>query len=212
MLALARLSIVIAAAFALAPARAAEMRTYQFTPDGSLSYNLSLGESGGPVIGLAADVSGRFQVWLDLAAGKGTLVELNDQLVNMHERMLTESGFVLTAAPSIQGEGIIPAWLPTYQPPLEGTLATEGDELVLSFNGQQPTADGMGFVLITSFEIRMSGNSAIFSMDVPVIDAYPTVTNAPALLVPEPQAMGLGALAGTFGAGLAFRRRCRTGA
>jgi hypothetical protein len=211
MLALVRFSIALAAVLALTPALAAEMRTYRFAPDGSLPYNLSLGESGGPVIGLAADVNGTFKVLLDLAAGKGTLVELNDQLVNVHERMMTESGFVLTAAPSIQGERIIPSWLPTYQPPLEGTLTMEGDELVLSFNGQKPAPNGMGFATITSFVIRMSGENATFSMDVPVFDAYPTVTNAAAVLVPEPQAMALAALGGAFGAGLAVRRRYRAG-
>ncbi len=49
-------------------------------------------------------------------------------------------------------------------------------------------------------------------MVVPVIDVYGTVTNAAAVLVPEPQAMALAALAGAFGAGVAVRRCRRAGA
>jgi hypothetical protein len=212
MLALTRFSIALAAVLALTPVRASEMRTYQFKPDGSLPYKISFGETAGPVFGLRADVDGMFKVLLDLAAGKGTLVELNDQLVNMHERKRTESGMVLTAAPSRQGERIIPTWLPSYQPPWEGTLTTEGSELVLSFDGVKPMPDGMGFALLAPFVIRMSGGHAAFSMEMPVNDAYGTVTNALAVLVPEPSTVALAALAGTFGAGVAVRRRCRAGA
>jgi hypothetical protein len=68
----------------------------------------------------------------------------------------------------------------------------------------------MGFATITSFVIRMSGESATFSMDVPVFDAYPTVTNAAAALVPEPGTWRL-AVVGTCGASLVRRRRVENG-
>lgn len=193
---LSRLSVVVTALLSLAPtlAAGAEIRTYQFKPDGTHPYRITYGESSGPATGMIGDVSGAFTVSLDLAAGKGTLLHLDDELVNLLEIVPSPNGLTYQPKASAEGQRILSGVVPSMNLPLEGLLEAEGDELVLAFDGQKEVSEGM-IALITSFAIRMKDGQATFSMEVPLIETPTTVTSASATLIPEPHSLALAALA-----------------
>jgi hypothetical protein len=173
---------LLALPLSAAPASAGELRTYQFVPDGSLPYAASCGECGPPYLGARADVSGTFTVMLNEAAGTGSLVALDDQLINYFSIISTPSGPELQpgVAPDL---GIIPPWS-VYELPLAGKLTSAAGALTLTFDSGQPP----GGVLIGEplYQIVMSGKAATFNMDLPIIDYTIKVTNAAAVQVPEP--------------------------
>src|SRR5688572_882765 len=107
-----------------------ELRTYQFSIDESLPYAVSCGECGLPYLGARADIAGTFTVALDRDAGTGTLLNLNDQLVNVFDLLQSPNGPVLSPAdPTQWNVGIIPPWTPEYAPPLEGVLSADNNTI-----------------------------------------------------------------------------------
>lgn len=180
---------------------AEELRTYHFVPDGSLPYSASCGECGPPHLGARSDIQGSFTVSLNLAASKGTLLALNDQLVNYFDLLSSPTGPVLQ--PSSANFGIIPDFASYYDLPIEGSIEYAGDALILKSSGYEPTPDGMGFRIVPSFSITIQHGAAVFDMHVPIIDYPITVSGASAVQIPEHRSLPL-AFAAT--ALLAFKR------
>jgi len=147
---------------------------YRFVPDGSLPYSASCGECGPPYIGATSDIAGTFTLSLDFDAHTGTLVGLNDSLVNYFNILASPSGPILEPATPVNG-GIIPPWASYFAPPFEGSLEFSSGGFTLS-------SDDLG----NPFEIAVSGTDASFNLIVPIDDYFITVTNAPAVQVPEP--------------------------
>lgn len=171
-------------------ALAADIRTYRFIVDGSLPYSASCGECGPPLIVARADIDGTFTVALDFNANSGTLLALNDSLVNFFNVLTSPSGPVLEPGDD-PGSGIIPAYFPSLQPPLEGSLVIEGDTVRLFSDGSRIGPDGAVISGFPSYVISMTTDEATFSMEVPIIDYFITVENAAAVrVVPEAQATG----------------------
>jgi hypothetical protein len=165
-------------------AGAVEFRTYDFTADESLPYSVSCGECGPPFLGARADIDGTFTVALDPAAGTGTLLALNDRLVNVFDHLLSPTGPKFEPADPLEWQvGIIPPWTPNYHPPLEGVLSVDGDVLRLISDGSRPIAGGTSVVIVPSYTITMQGDQATLSMDVPIMDWYITVDDVRAQLV-----------------------------
>lgn len=187
--------LAVAAMFMLAalPVDGAEIRIYRFVPDGSLPYRASCGECGPPYAGARADIEGTFTVALDRIAGIGTLVALDDRLVNEFDEIYTYPGTTLKPRDeTFPNSGIIPAYLSSYEPPLDGVLTAQAGQLILSSDGIRLSSDGQFYSIVTSYSIAMDGVQATLSMTVPIDDYYITVTNAMALqIIPEPSAQWL---------------------
>jgi hypothetical protein len=148
-----------------------EIWTYRFVVDGSLPYRVDCGECGPPLLGSRADVSGTFSILLDWQNLTGRLLELNDQLVNIHNVESSPSGPILRpATPSEWHDGIFSAHHPPT--PAEGPFI---------FTGGLWQVSASNFSL--AYEIRFDWNQATFNMTVPIMDAYVTVTNARATFV-----------------------------
>ncbi len=177
---------LLAIHLAVAPARA-ETRTYRFVPDGSLPYAASCGECGLPYLGAKSDIAGTFTVTFDQQAGTGSLVALDDQLVNFFDLIWTPTGSELQPPDQPPTGGVIPSYFPDLHPPLEGSLVVDGDVLRLTGDGSRQTPQGT-LIGWPTYVISMTGDQATFSMDVPILDYAITVTNAAAVLVPEPAA------------------------
>ncbi len=157
----------------------ADIRTYRFIPDGSLPYSAECGECGGSYSGASSDIAGTFTISLDFETSTGQLLDLNDTLVNYFNVLVSPSGLILEPA-FPNDPHIIPSYLKLFLPsvafpPFDGTLEGIHEDFVLS-------SDEVAF----PFEIRVSGTDATFNMTVPIIDYHITVTDAPALQIPEP--------------------------
>jgi hypothetical protein len=179
--------VIVLAGFQLSPhpASGVELRSYQFTVDGSLPYAVSCGECGLPFLGARADIAGIFTVALDRDAGTGALLDLNDQLVNVFDLLLSPNGPVLSPAdPAEWDVGIIPTWTPEYAPPLEGALSVDNDTIYLISDGMRVNAEGTSIRIVPSYTIAMQGDQASLSMEVPINDWFITVTEAPAIRIP----------------------------
>jgi hypothetical protein len=162
---------------------AAEIRTFQFVVDGSLPYHVSCGECSGPSYVTVADVEGTFKVSLDRESGTGALLSLDDRLVNVFDVLYSDSGPVYEPAEwAGENSGIIPAWISDWQPPFEGQLTVEDNTLRLISDGRRPLENG-GYQTVLPYTITMTGNQASFSMVVPIIDHWITVTDAAAVEV-----------------------------
>lgn len=196
---------LIALVLIAAPSLAAEVRTYQFTPDGSLPFRAMFFPGIGNVFGRLADVSGTFTVSLDVAAGTGKLVSLNEELVNVSDLVPSPTTFQLVPVPAPNsGERVIVSSLPAKLPPLEGILEQSGDELHLFSSGVQPVGDQVEY--LPQFSIRMRNQHATFSMALP-FELSRAVSNAQAIqVVPEPSALAL-AVAATLALGTRGNRR-----
>jgi hypothetical protein len=158
---------------------AAEIRIYRFIPDGSLPYSASCGECGPPHIGAASDIAGTFTLALDFEESAGSLVGLNDRLVNYFDALASPSGPILEPATPLHA-GIIPSWAAFFAPPFDGTLESTSSGFTLSsLDPAHP------------FEIVVSGTNASFNLTVPIDDYFITVTNAVAVQVPEPSSISI---------------------
>jgi hypothetical protein len=183
--------LVIGAGTTVPCGHASEVRTYQFVPDGSLPYNASCGECAGTLAGARADIEGKFSVALDLEAGTGSLLSLDNKLVNYFEVHLTQNGLVqIPSAGPRPDMGIIPPWwTSSYALPFSGTLITQGDSLVLSGSGWKLTPDGL-LRSVPPFSITIDGNQASFNMQLPINDYEISVSGARAVqLIPEPSTL-----------------------
>jgi hypothetical protein len=135
---------------------------------------------------MRADVSGTFTVLLDPATSTGKLLALDDQLVNLFSILAPPHNPMLQPIPPEANSGIIPSWTSFYSPPLDGSLETLGDTLVLTSSGYHP-ASNVAIAVLPPFTITMQGNRATFNMHVPIIDYDIVVTGAQAVQVtPEP--------------------------
>jgi hypothetical protein len=158
---------------------AAELWTYYFVADGSLPFNVSCGECGPPYVGARADIAGTFTILLNWENQTGGLVTLNDQLVNYHDVLWTGSGTELRLAdPPKRNHGIIPPWSDFNAAPGQFTYQ-DGIGRLIS-DGRIPLPGG-AYLAGEPYDISFSQHQAIFNMDVPIMDWYITVRNAPAV-------------------------------
>src|SRR6476660_9524169 len=125
--------MLLLSAFSVPGTSAGEIRTYQFIPDGSLPYSASCGECSASYLGARSDVAGTFTVDIDLAAGKGTLLSLDDKLVNYFLERDFGSGLVLqpTTLPTDYAR-IIPPWANVFHAPFAGEIHSDGTTMELS--------------------------------------------------------------------------------
>ena len=190
----------------VASSSGAELRTYRFTPDGSLPFRAMFFPGIGNVYGSLADVSGTFTVSLDVAAGTGQLVSLNEELVNVFDLIPSPTTFQLEPVPAPNsGERIIVSSLPAKLPPLDGILEQSGDELHLFSIGAPPTGDPVEYV--PDFSIKIKDQHSTFSMALP-FELSRSVSSAKAIqIVPEPSALGLAAMATALFSGNRKSRR-----
>jgi len=201
-------------------ANGAEIRTYQFVPDGSLPYAVSCVECFAPFIGVQADIEGKFTVSLDLDAGTGTLLALDTRLVNVFQILVSSTGPILGPAGELGdvSTGVIPAYLPIYQPPLDGLLTSDDGTLRLVSDDLLSSPDVTSTASGPSYQIAMHGDHASFSLTLPVDEYAITVSNALAVwVIPEPGAGTLILtafvllLAGQLRGGARFARVSRRG-
>lgn len=188
-------------------ASAAEIRTYRFIPDGSLPYLSGCGECASPVLGARAGVEGTFSVSLDPATSSGQLLALDSHLVNLFTILASPGGTTLQRAPITGDSQIIPAWINFYAPPLNGSLTSQGNILILTGSGSEPLSNG-SVRIVPSYSIAIDGDRATFNMHVPAIDEDTSVTGAQAIqITPEPSSLLLALSVSTFvGAALLHRR------
>lgn len=214
---------------------AVEVRTYRFTGD-EYSYRFSCGECAGPPYTHRARVEGTFQVELDFESGSGVLTELNARLVGLEGAFPTGPGWdEWEWRPIGPDQDFLPRnsrFFDWYGPPFSGVLALaenhplaptnssrgllgpnfpapEPDALFFANDGRELTPDGRFFRSVSTFQIAMKENEAIFSYHIPIIDAVPSIMDATAVrLVPEPASAALfGAIAlGAIGI-RAYRRQ-----
>jgi hypothetical protein len=174
---------------------ALELRTYRFVVDGSLPFNVSCGECAPPFLGAKGDIEGTFTVAIDRSNGTGSLLQLNDHLVNAHDLLWSPNGAILQPSnPSNLDHGIIPPWDRFTEFPIPGELIVDGDILRLVSNGRKPLSSGFGYTSIPPYTIEMQSGIAGFEMTLPTDDWYITVNSASAILVsatPEPSCLGL---------------------
>lgn len=178
----------------VASVEAAEIRTYRFVPDGSLPFRAMFAERIGNAYARTADISGEFKVSLDLAAGVGTVLTLDDELVNVHDHVPndTSSGLVPTPVPAT-GERFITSPDADKNPPLVGTLTNINGELHLLVVGAKFLGDRYEFT--TQISIKMKDQQATVSMALPY-ELSRTVNGAKAVqVIPEPSAFALAAVA-----------------
>lgn len=155
-----------------------EIRTYQLIADGSLPYYVSCGECGPPMIGARADIEGTFTVNIDRQTGTGTLLNLEERLVNRFHVLASDSGTTLEPFDATEDwlSEVIPSSAWTLQPPIDGLLTIDGDTMHLASDGRRYNPDGSINSIGTSFVIEMTADRALFSMAVPIDDFAGEVT------------------------------------
>jgi hypothetical protein len=163
----------------------AELRTYRFIPDGSLPYSASCGECALPYLGATSDIAGTFTLSLDFLTSTGTLVDLDENLVNYFNILASSAGPTLDPAPAPYPT-IVPPWASDPGLPLTGSIDVTGfDAFVLSSDELQ-----------LPYSVAVAGDQAKFSMTVPISDFFITVTDAMAVQVPEPTSILIAVFAG----------------